>query len=206
MPLPGASDGTVTVLTATRLETRAARRAAPGARIVEAGIALRRLAQRDFTGAVITCGLAGAVRSGLPTGSVVIPSMVLRPDGRWLACDDALADALAAAARRLGLEADRGPLGTAPSLVRGAARQAWADRGCVAVDMETGLLTAARIASVRVVLDTPERDLSDVWQRPVLVLARPAAWGEAAWLAREAPRCAARAAGVLGEALRPARR
>ncbi|HEV2356225.1 MAG TPA: hypothetical protein VGZ23_01210 [bacterium] len=193
----------VTVLTATRLETRAARRAAPDARIVEAGIALRRLSRREFTGAVITCGLAGAVRSGLPTGSVLVPSTVLRPDGTWLTCDRALAEALAAAARTLGLEAEQGPLGTSPSFVRGADRQAWADRGCVAVDMETGLLTAPRIAAVRVVLDTPERDLSDVWRRPVLALARPAAWGEAAWLVREAPRCAARAAAVLAEALRP---
>ena len=191
------------MLTATRLETRAARRAAPGLRIVEAGIAMKRLARREFTGAVITCGLVGAVRSGLATGSVIVPSTVLRPDGTWLTCDLALGDALAAAAARLGLEAERGPLGTAASFVRGAARQTWRDRGCVAVDMETGLLTAPRIAAVRVVLDTPERDLSDVWRRPVLVLARPAAWGEAAWLWREAPRCAARAAAVLGAALRP---
>ncbi len=76
------------------------------------------------------------------------------------------------------------------------------ERGCVAVDMETGLLTAPRIAAVRVVLDTPERDLSEVWRWPALAFAHPGVWREALWLSREAPRCARRAAAVLAVALR----
>ncbi len=192
----------VTVIVATRLEAWAVRRAVRGARIIEAGVGLGRLPREDLGGVVVTCGLAGAVRPGLPTGSVIIPEKVLRPDGRWLSCDPSLVTSLVAGAKTLGLEPDRGPLGTASAFVRGAARASWAARGCVAVDMETGLLTAPRIAAVRVVLDTPSRDLSEVWRRPTLVVAHPEVWGEAIWLCREAPRCARRAAAVLAAALR----
>jgi hypothetical protein len=200
MGTPDASG--VTVVTATPLETWAVRRAVRGGRIVEAGVGLGRLPARDIDNAVVTCGLAGAVRRGLPTGSVVIPEKVLRPNGEWVTCDPLLVGDLVAAARALGLEPERGPLGTATTIVRGQGRRSWAERGCVAVDMETGRLTAARIAAVRVVLDTPERDLSEVWGRPVLVFTHPRAWGEALWLCWEAPRCARRAAAVLGAALR----
>lgn len=191
----------LTVITATRLETWAVRRAVRGGRIVEAGVGLRRLRARVMDHAVVTCGLAGAVRRGLPTGSVVIPEKVLRPGGEWVTCDPPLVGDLVAAARALGLEPERGPLGTAMTIVRGDGRQAWAERGCVAVDMETGRLTAPRIAAVRVVLDTPERDLSEVWGRPVLLFTHPAAWREVLWLCREAPRCALRAAAVLAAAI-----
>jgi len=192
----------VTVIAATRLEAWAVRRAVRGARIVRAGVGLTRLRPQEVGQLVVTCGLAGGVRPGLATGSVVVPTRVLRPGGGWLACDPSLVESLVAAARRLGMEPDQGPLGTAPALVHGAARASWASRGCVAVDMETGLLTAPRVATVRVVLDTPERDLSEEWRRPAQVLAHPAVWGEAVWLCREAPRCARRAAAVLAEALR----
>jgi hypothetical protein len=195
----------VTVVVATRLEAWAARRAVSGERIIEAGVGLRRLPRKEFGRAVVTCGLAGAVRPGLRTGAVVIPERVLRPDGEWLSCDPLLVASLVAAARELGLEPERGPLGTASAFVRGAARVTWMERGCVAVDMETGLLIAPRIATVRVVLDTPERDLSDVWRRPALVFAHPEIWREAVWLSREAPRCARRAAAVLAAALRSCR-
>lgn len=195
----------VTVITATRLETWAVRRAVHGGRVVEGGIGLSRLPARHIDHAVVTCGLAGAVRPGLPTGSVVIPEKVLRPGGEWVTCDPPLVGDLVAAARALGLEPECGPLGTAMTMVRGEGRQSWAERGCVAVDMETGRLDAPRIAAVRVVLDTPERDLSEAWERPVLLFIRPAAWGEALWLCREAPRCARRAAAVLAGALAPLR-
>jgi hypothetical protein len=67
--------------------------------------------------------------------------------------------------------------------------------------METGFVKARRVASVRVVLDTPERELSDAWLKPWSVLIRPDAWGQALWVAREAPRCARLAAAVLADAL-----
>ena len=194
----------LTVVAATRLEARAVHRAVAGARIVEAGVGLERLRAPVAGDAVVSCGLAGALRPGLPTGSVVVPDRVLRPDGEWLDCDPGLVQILVAAARGLGMEPERGSLATARVLVRGAAREQWARRGCVAVDMETGLLSAARVAAVRVILDTPDREISEVWRHPALALLRPAVWGQAAWLFREAPRCAARAASVLAAAVRSA--
>jgi Phosphorylase superfamily len=191
----------VTVLVATRLEARAVRRAAPDARVVVSGIGLRRLRPDALTDAVIVCGVAGALRRGVPTGTLVIPQQVLRPDGSWLVCDPVLADALHAAARRLGLEPERGPLATTSTLVRGPARAEWAARGCVAADMETGLVAVPRIAAVRAILDAPGQEISAAWQEPVRALLRPALWREAVWLGREAPRCARRAALVLATAL-----
>jgi len=191
----------VTVIAATRLETWAVRRALRQGRIIEAGVGLRHLRANDLGEAVVSCGLAGGVRPGLPTGSVVIPKRVLRTDGEWVTCDPFLVDVLVGAARELGLEPELGAIGTAVAIVRGTARESWAERGCAAVDMETGLLTAPRIAAVRVILDTPERDLSEVWRRPASAFVRPASWREALWLLREAPRCAGRAAAVVAAGL-----
>ncbi|HEY7199632.1 MAG TPA: hypothetical protein VIC57_05445 [Candidatus Dormibacteraeota bacterium] len=191
------------VVAATAIEARAVRRARPGARLVRSGMALSRLdpAGRRPPGPVITCGVAGGLVLGLPTGAVLVPSRVLRPDGEMVACDPALVEALAAAARRLGHEPELGPMATAPELVVGAERAVWAARGCVGVDMETGFLDAARLASVRVVLDTPERELHPAWRRAVTALWRPAALAQLPWLLVETPRCARLAAAVLAEAL-----
>jgi hypothetical protein len=133
---------------------------------------------------------------------VIVPDRVLRPDGTWLTCDPVLVDALVTAGRRLGLSPERAAVATTPALVRGAARAKWAARGCAAVDMETGLLRAPRVAAVRVILDTPAREIAGVWQDPIRALLRPAAWRDVVWLGREAPRCARRAAAVVAEALR----
>jgi 4-hydroxy-3-methylbut-2-en-1-yl diphosphate reductase len=195
--------GELTVVAPTGLEARAARRAMPGVRIVRSGVSLSRLphAGASLTGIVVTCGVAGSLRSGLPTGTVLVPRRVLRPDGRALECDAGLVAALAAAARRLGREPDESPMATTPTLVVGAERAAWAARGCAGADMETGLLAGGRVASIRVVLDTPERELHAAWGRPLTVLWHPGAWPQLPWLAAEAPRCARLAAEVLAEAL-----
>jgi hypothetical protein len=197
----GAAGSTLAILAPTRLEANAVRRAMTGARIVEGGIALSRLRDPAPASAVVTCGVAGALRTGLPTGSVVVPDRVLRPDGEWLRCDEALVDAFVAAARRLGMEPECGALATTRSLACGPAREQWARRGCVAADMETGLLRAPRVAAVRVILDTPDHEISEAWQRPYAALLMPSLWGQAIWLSREAPRCAARAAAVVAAAL-----
>lgn len=184
------------VVTATRLETRAVRRALPGARLIRAGVSLSRL-RGPLVGPVVTCGLAGALRQGVATGTVLVPKSVIRPDGAALNCDPALVEALVAAARRLGLEPVQGPMLTSQTLVMGGQRGEWAERGCVGADMETGLLDEGRVASVRVVLDTPEHELSAVWQHPARAILQPRAWAELPWLLREAPRCARLAADVL---------
>jgi hypothetical protein len=51
-----------------------------------------------------------------------------------------------------------------------------------------------------VILDTPARELNADWLRPVRALSDPRNWAEAMWLAREAPRCARRAAEVVAAA------
>jgi Phosphorylase superfamily len=179
------------------------RRALPRARVVRTGMALSRLPAGGArpAGAVIACGLAGSLLTGVPTGTVLVPRRVLRPDGRWLECDPALVEALSAAARRLGHEPEPGPMATTRELVVGPDRRTWAARGCVGVDMETGLLNAERVATVRVVLDTPDRELHPAWRRPLGVLWRPAALAQLPWLTVESWRCARRAADVLAAAL-----
>jgi len=196
----------LTILAATGLEAKAVRRAVAGVRVVEGGVALSRLRHAVPDGTVVTCGIAGALRTGLPTGTVVVPDRVLRPDGEWLRCDAALVDAFVDAARQLGMEPERGALATTPALVCGAARAQWARRGCVAADMETGLLHASRVAAVRVILDTPDHEISEAWRWPVVAMLLPCLWGQAIWLSREAPRCAARAAAVVAAALPEERR
>lgn len=194
------SETAITVVAAMWLEAWAVRRAAPKARLVVAGMGLRAL-RTTLPGAVIACGLAGGLRDDVPAGTIVVPDRVLRPDGTWLTCDPELVEALAAAASRLGIALERGPVATTTLLVRGAARPKLAARGCVAVDMETGLLRATRVAAVRAILDTPSHEISDVWHDPMRALLRPSAWAEAVWLGREAPRCARRAAAVVAGAL-----
>ncbi|MGH7707113.1 MAG: hypothetical protein ACREM6_04185 [Vulcanimicrobiaceae bacterium] len=194
--------GSLTVIAATGLEARAARAALPGLHVVRAGVALTRI--RDGRcGAfetVVSCGLAGGLRDDLPTGTVLIPTEVTRPTGERLICDPELCAALCAAARELGFEPVVAPLITSAGLVRGAARRSLAQR-YAGVDMETGMIQARRIAAVRVVLDTPQHELSGAWLRPWTAFAYPQAWRELPWLAREAPRCARIAAQVVAAAL-----
>lgn len=182
------------------------RRALPRARVLRAGMALSRLPAggASLSGTVVACGVAGSLLAGVPTGTVLVPRRVLRPDGSWLDCHPALVDALAAAARRLGHEPEQRPMATTAELVVGADRGTWAARGCASADMETGLLQAERVATVRVVLDTPERELHPAWRRPAGALWRPAALAQLPWLAVESWRAARLAAGVLAAALRSA--
>jgi len=189
----------VHILAPTWLEYRAARRTLPAAGVTRAGVRLARWHGAREGSSVIVCGLAGALMPGLRPGTILIPERVGLPDGRVMRCDPALVHALAAAARALGFQADTGPLLTARSLVVGAARDDWARRGFVAADMETGLLTARnlRVATVRVVLDSPDRGMSREWLRPAQAMLRPALWGELFWLCRVAYPYALRAATVL---------
>lgn len=137
------------------------------------------------------------MREDLPTGTVVIPRDVRRPDGTLLHCDDELTDALIAGARALGIEPVVENIVTAASVVTGAERKRWAGAGYAAADMETGLLTG-RVAAVRVILDTPLHELSPDWLNPAIAMLKPWNWSQAVWLGREAPRCARLAARVIG--------
>lgn len=185
----------LTIVTATPTEANAVRKAMPGTRVIVTGMGLRDYRAQALDAAVI-CGVAGGLRSGVPTGTVVIASEVRRPDGSAIAVDADLTRALEGGARKIGLDPLVAPLLAADELVTGVERAVWAQRGCVAVDMESGGITAARLAVVRVILDTPEREISPEWLQPLRASLTPRLWPELLWLARNAPRCARRAAEV----------
>jgi hypothetical protein len=189
----------VTIVAATSTEARAARRfAPPDVAVVQCGIGLARHAA--FDGLAISCGLAGGLRRGLQTGTVLIPRYVRRPDGSQLDCDDAAVDALTYCAARFACEVVQDPLLTSETLVRGTEREAWAAQGYAGVDMETGLIAAQRVACVRVVLDTPEREISPAWVRPARAVLQPRAWLDLPFLIREGPRCSTIAARIAAQA------
>jgi hypothetical protein len=189
----------VTFVAATALECRALRRELPQARVIQTGIALER--NRESLGSiVVSCGLAGGLRADLPTGTLLIPREVRRPSGETLHCDAQLVELLTARARTLGVKPVLDPLLTSTEIVNGDARAEWAVHGYAAVDMETGLLDAPRVAAVRVILDTPQRELSEDWRTPLIAILKPWNWPQALWMAREAPVAAALAARIAAAA------
>ncbi len=191
----------ITVVAATGVEARAARAAIGSrARVIQAGIALRGL-RGDPGPITISCGLAGGLRDDLPTGTVLIPREIRRPDGTMLTCDPELFAALVRSSRAAGCEPVEAPLLTTARIVRGPERMRWAQQGYAGADMETGLLQSPRIACVRVILDTPVNEFSAAWENPALVIFRPDAWFDIPFLARQAPRCAALAARIVADAL-----
>ena len=97
------------VIAATSVEYAALRRALPGARVVKTGVALSQL-REDLGDCVLSCGLAGGLREELPTGTVLVPREVGRPDGSTLRCDEELVETLAQGARSLGIEPVFDPL------------------------------------------------------------------------------------------------
>jgi hypothetical protein len=197
---PTSDSESITVVAALPLEANALRRERPNAAVVEGGIALARL-REPLRGTVVICGVAGGLSADLPTGTLLVPRRVRRPDGREIECDAELVAAFAAGARRLGVEPVFDALLTANSIVSGAARLEWAARGYAGVDMETGLIEAPRIAAVRVVLDTPQHELSTDWVHPIRAMLKPSNWPQAAWLAREAPHAARLAARVVAQGI-----
>jgi nucleoside phosphorylase len=160
--VPGARVRPLTVATATRTETLAARWVLRGrAPVVRVGVACRR-GGVETAGPLVVCGVAGGLVPELAPGAVVIPDEVAMGSEWTVTCDRELTERLREASRRLGLEPDAGPLVTLGSVVRGRERAAWAGSGAAAVDMESAILVrAARgpAAVVRVVLDTPWREL-----------------------------------------------
>ncbi len=60
---------------------------------------------------------------------------------------------------------------------------------------------AARVVALRVLLDTPDRELSPRWEHPMRASLDPRRWPEAAWLFRTGPELARRAALVLAAAV-----
>lgn len=113
-------------------------------------------------GGVLVTGFCAAVAPGLAPGDLVVADEVRAADGsvRAVHCPAELADAL----RLLGHTVHRGPLYSADHVVRGAERRALCRAGSPAVDMESAAALARLpaglpAAAVRVVVDTPEREL-----------------------------------------------
>ncbi|MEO9096588.1 MAG: hypothetical protein ABI346_00210 [Candidatus Baltobacteraceae bacterium] len=158
------------------------------------------LAATGLGNVVVSCGLAGGLRAGIETGTLLIPRTLGMPDGTSRACDEELVGALVAAALAYGSTPLEAPLLCSSTLVRGAERARWAAAGYAGVDMESARLQAPRLAAVRVVLDTPERELSNAWLHPATAFFKPAAWRELPWLARTAPACARLAAEIVARA------
>jgi hypothetical protein len=194
----------VTVVVAMGVEARPVRRHAPRLRLLVAGIGLASLDRAQLTTDVVfSVGLAGGLAPELACGTVVIPAQTAREDGTLIDCDPAWSAALAAASRRLGFPTVTLPMLSADGVVTGAHRARWAARGFVAADMETALLAGmvARVAAVRVLIDTPRREISSAWERPGRAALDPRNWLQGAWLARVAPRLSTRAARVVAAAI-----
>ena len=190
----------ITVIAATGLEAQAVRRASPDLRVIECGVSLERVDHAALGDTVVSCGLAGGLSPGLHTGTVLVPREIERPNGERVVCDRDLQGALVDSARRLGFEPVQEPMITSSRIVRGSDRARFSARGYAGADMESGLLWAPRIAAVRVILDTPQHELSTAWLRPGLALMNPLLWPQAIWLARNAAPCANIAARVVSEA------
>jgi len=193
-----------TIAAAMGIEAWAARRRAPGVAARRVGIGARGVPETFATSVVVSIGLAGGLRADLPPGTVVVARTVALEDGIEIACEPAWVAALERAARRLGHEATVGPMLTSSGLVTGAARGRWAGRGFVGVDMESAHLAqrGADLAVVRVILDSPDRELSPKWVQPWRALLDPRLAREAAGLLPHSRRFALRSAEVLAEALR----
>lgn len=190
------------IVAATSLEARAIRRHARDAHVVQSGIGLSRLHASALGRVAISCGLAGGLRTDMPTGTVLIPSLVSTTDGVSITCDPDWALRLRRAARELGCATSDAPLLTSATLINGSDRAVWASRGFAGVDMESGRILVEALAVVRVILDTPQNELSADWINPARAILNPRNWREALWLSREAPKCADLAGRLIAAALR----
>ncbi len=126
-------------------------------------------------GAVLVAGFGAAVAPGITPGDVVVAERVCDASGSSLAVDSH--QPLGAALRTLGLTVHTGPLYSAGHVVRGHERRELHRSGVLAVDMESAAVLARLppglpAAAVRVVVDTPERELL----RPGTVRAGLRAW------------------------------
>jgi len=163
----------LTVATPLRIEAWFARRGLDGATVVRTGMGPRRAARTGsrlagIGDAVAVVGFAGALAPGLRAGQVVVATEVSAADGSVPPIELPSATLLATALRRTGLDVVTGRVTATPRLVDGAARDALAATGAVAVEMESpwlleplvrGGIDVRHVAVVRVISDTPHHRL-----------------------------------------------
>lgn len=150
-----------------RMEAAALR--APGARVLHTGMGPRRAAESAARLAgtpVLVSGVAGAVTDRVRPGDLVVATEVDTPEGPVALPSAPL---LAAALRRQGLTVHTGPITSSDVVVEGAERARLAERGALAVDMESAQFAAGKgtLAVVRSVVDTPGHPLwrpGTVWR------------------------------------------
>ncbi|MFC9327957.1 1-hydroxy-2-methyl-2-butenyl 4-diphosphate reductase [Kitasatospora sp. NPDC057015] len=185
-----------------------------------AGLAVRRLltAAPGGYGALVVAGFGAAVAPGISPGDVIVANGVRDAEGNHFAIDSG--PTLAKALQARGLTVHIGAHHTADHVVRGLERRALHAQGALAVDMEAAAVLARLrelppappaagatgplpAAVLRVVVDTPERELV----RPGTLPAGLRAWRTlratvpalVAWHAQAAsPATAARPAGPPG--------
>jgi hypothetical protein len=190
-------DAPVNAVCAMGVEAWGVRRRAPHVRVVRVGIGGR--PPRELPGIVISAGLCGGLLPEQTPGTVVIPTEVVDERGVTHACDPSVVAALSKAARYLRLALTGGSLISTSGMVTGPERGRWAGRGHVAVDMESAAAaeSAQRFGVLRVILDTPSRELSSAWAEPARAIRQPSNWSEAIWLGVNAPRYALRVGAIL---------
>ncbi len=190
-------DTRVVAVCAMGVEAWGVRRRAHHVRVMEVGIGGRPAAA--LPGIVISAGLCGGLMPGQVPGTVVIPSEVVDERGVRHACDPGVVAALTKAALYLRYAVAGGSMISTSAMVTGSGRDTWANRGYVAVDMESAAVaeSASRFGVLRVILDTPDHELSDAWAVPARAIRQPSHWGDAVWLGVNAPRYALRVGAVL---------
>ncbi|MEV6975716.1 1-hydroxy-2-methyl-2-butenyl 4-diphosphate reductase [Kitasatospora sp. NPDC093806] len=132
-----------------------------------ASLAVRRLltAAPGGYGAVVVAGFGAAVAPGITPGDVIVADGVRDAEGNHFAVDSG--PELTRALTVRGITAHTGVHHTADHVVRGLERRALHLQGALAVDMEAAAVLAALrelrpalpAAVLRVVVDTPEREL-----------------------------------------------
>jgi 4-hydroxy-3-methylbut-2-enyl diphosphate reductase len=162
----------LTILAPMRIEAAALRRGlreadpadAIAVRHVGIGPGSARQASRALgsePGRVLVAGVGGALAPGIAPGDVVLASEIRDPDGHRVPCVDPTL--LASVLSDAGLTVHVGPVASSPKVVTAGARRRLAQTGALVVDMESAWLAPAAgarpLSVLRVVLDTPDREL-----------------------------------------------
>jgi 4-hydroxy-3-methylbut-2-en-1-yl diphosphate reductase len=148
----------------TALEVWLISSGAPGVRVRKTGVGPRRsraaasTLREEALGALLIMGFGGGLDPGSAAGEVVVADELYGPDGARISCPGA--EALAQVLRAGGLSARPGGVVSASRPAVGRARECLRERGAVWPARAAG---ARLLGVVRVLLDTPGRELWHPW-------------------------------------------